>query len=168
MTVRHVTPAALVCVMCGAVAASPQSNAQSTTGRPCSGQAKTLVELRRAFNAANLPSPARITGTWVGIGVFGSAESHGSGFAKVDCNGFFQEVLRFDGYAVKLEMTGAIVDKEEKVQPDTTSSVTFPAPGAGDAASPVFRCRLTKRDTLACLIDVYQEGYEFRRMSPAE
>jgi hypothetical protein len=35
----------------------------------------------------------------------------------------------------------------------------------GGDSHPVFRCRLTTRDTLACLIDVYREAVEFKRMS---
>ena len=47
--------------------------------------------------------------------------------------------------------------------------------GAGDAvtltifdfggdASPVYRCRLTVRKTLACLIDVYGQGVEYKKL----
>ncbi len=42
-------------------------------------------------------------------------------------------------------------------------ALTFPFDFGGDS-HPVFRCRLTKRDTLACLIDVYRQGIEFKRM----
>ena len=55
---------------------------------------------------------------------------------------------------------------ERTVTFDGNGSITFPVDFGGDA-SPVYRCRLTARNTLICLTDVYREGNEFKKMTVA-
>ena len=129
---------------------------------PCADQPKSLAQLKRAFNEGNVPSGSDLNGTWVAIGFFGDA------IADLSCTGLkrgnkFEEVMLASGYAVQMHVIGAH-DQSPILKLDRGGSVTFPFDFGGDA-SPVYRCRVTARRTLACLIDVYREGVEFKKMS---
>jgi hypothetical protein len=67
------------------------------------------------------------------------------------------------GHSVEMHVIET-TDQTRTVEPDQAGSVTFPVDFGGDAG-PVYRCRVTTRNTLACLIDVYREGGEFKKMS---
>jgi TonB family protein len=129
---------------------------------PCADQPKTLTELRDAFNTGNVPSASEVSGSWVSIGFFGD---YNNGF---NCAGLrrlnkFEEVLLARGYSLEMHAFGQY-DQTRTMEPDHAGSVSFPDDSGGDAR-PVYRCRMTTRNTLACLIDVYREGVEFKKMS---
>jgi hypothetical protein len=138
-----------------------------TKTAPCPGQPVSLAELREAFSEGELPTAARMTGTWVGIGFFGATETpelrmiNCAGNFRQDANAF-EEVLVAKGYAITVHNVGTFV--QGPTVEISAGALTFPFDFGGDS-HPVYRCRLTKRNTLACLIDVYQEGIEFKRMT---
>ena len=128
---------------------------------PCADQPKSLTELRDAFNRGNLPFASETTGSWVSIGFFGDYNN------DLNCVGVkrgnkFVEVMLARGDSVEMHAIGA-TDQTRTLEPDHAGSVTFPVDFGGDAG-PVYRCRVTTRSTLACLIDVYRQGVEFKKM----
>jgi hypothetical protein len=129
---------------------------------PCADQPKTLTELRDAFNRGQVPSASVTTGSWVAIGMFGDYNN------DLNCVGLkrdntFVEVMLARGDSIEMHAIGA-TDQTRTLEPDQAGSVTFPVDFGGDAG-PVYRCRVTTPDTLACLIDVYRQGVEFKKMS---
>jgi len=100
----------------------------------------------------------------VAIGFFGDYNN------DVNCTGLkrgnkFEEVMLATGHSVEMHVIGTTNPNQTRtLEPDHAGSVTFPVDFGGDAG-PVYRCRLTTRNTLACLIDVYREGVEFKKMS---
>ena len=130
---------------------------------PCTDQPKSLRELTIAFNSGSLPSLSDMTGTWVAISSF--IDTYDS---TMNCSGLkrgtkvFEEVMIANGYSIEMHVIGAGVQRPA-VKLDSTNSLSFPFDFGGDA-DPVFRCRLTSRKTLACLIDVYRQGIEFKRI----
>jgi hypothetical protein len=68
-----------------------------------------------------------------------------------------------NGYTVQMHVIGTH-DQSPILTRNGAGSVTFPFDSGGDA-NPVYRCRVTTRRTLACLIDVYRQGVEFKGMS---
>jgi hypothetical protein len=149
-----------------ALLASP-SAAQTTKGSPCPGQPASLAELRTTFSQGTLPTPAQVTGTWVGIGFFGATEI--PELRILNCAGMFraevgayEEVIEAKGYSITVHIVGTLVASPTIDVSD--GALTFPFDFGGDS-HPVFRCRLTPQQTLACLIDVYQQGIEFKRMT---
>jgi hypothetical protein len=128
---------------------------------PCTGQSKSLRELRQAFTKGRAPSPADMTGSWVAISSF---DDNGG---DLNCTGLkrgpkFEEVMLAKGYSLEMHVIGTL-DQSPTMTREANHSVTFRFDFGGDA-SPVFRCRMTARKTLACLIDVYRQGAEFKRM----
>jgi TonB family protein len=129
---------------------------------PCADQPKTLTELWDAFNRGNVPSASETTGSWVAIGMFGGYSN------DLNCVGVrrgnkFVEVMLVRGDSVEMHAIGA-TDQTRTLEPDHAGSVAFPVDFGGDAG-PVYRCRVTTRNTLACLIDVYRQGVELKQMS---
>ena len=131
---------------------------------PCQDQSKSLKELTDAFDSGRVPSPSELTGTWAAIGDFIRSSEK-----SMDCAGLkrgkklFEEVMLADGYSLELHAVGTF-DQKRTMQRNSTGSVSFSFDFGGDSL-PVYRCRLTVRNTLACLIDVYRQGVEFRKMS---
>jgi hypothetical protein len=129
---------------------------------PCANQSKSLKELTKSFNMGRLSSTSDVTGTWVAISLFSD------GHSSLNCAGVkrgitFEEVIVAKGYSIELHIIGA-VQETVTAKPDRNASLVFPVDEGGDA-SPVYRCRLTERQTLACLNDVYREGNEFKKMT---
>jgi hypothetical protein len=120
-----------------------------------------------AFSQGALPTAAQMTGTWVGIGFFGATETpelrviNCARNFRQDANAF-ESVLVAKGYSISVHNVGTVV--QGPTVDISAGTLTFPFDFGGDS-HPVFRCRLTKRNTLACLIDVYQQGIEFKRMT---
>jgi hypothetical protein len=131
---------------------------------PCPDQPKSLKELTQAFNEGRIPSRSEMTGTWMAISSF-IADYEKS----LDCSGLkrgarlYEQVILANGYLLEMHFIGAGV-QTPTMKPDRTRSLSFPFDFGGDA-NPVFRCRLTTRKTLACLLDVYRQGNEFKRSS---
>ena len=131
---------------------------------PCPDQPKSLTELTKSFNAGKVPSRSEMAGTWVAISSFLADYER-----TLDCTGLkrgkklYEEVMLANGYSLEMRVVGAI-DQTPTMKLDRTRSLSFPLDFGGDAR-PVFRCRLTARKTLACLIDVYRQGVEFKKTS---
>ena len=154
---------------------SIERQAPVTPGRPntpCGGQPKSLTELKARFATATLPSPSAITGSWVVIGIFGAAQSHGRELVLLNCSGITQEetgkfelAMLIDGYSLEPHFVGSGTERRPMTPDvDDKASLSFWVDFGGDAI-PFFRCRMTTRGTVACLVDEYQEGYEFKRMA---
>jgi hypothetical protein len=135
---------------------------------PCADQSKSRSELARSFDKGRIPSPSEITGSWVSIGNFGQAVIKGKERVDLDCSGLkrentFEEVLVMKAYVVEPYVIGTPYPEPTTLDRDKAGSLSFLHEFGGDA-SPVYRCRLTQRGTLACLIDVYRAGSEFKKM----
>jgi len=129
---------------------------------PCAGQSRSRSELARSFDKGRIPSPSEITGSWVSIGNFAQER------INLDCSGLrrentFEEVLLVKAYVVEPYVIGTPYPEPTTLDRDKAGSLSFFHEFGGDA-SPVYRCRLTHRGTLACLIDVYRAGSEFKKM----
>ena len=138
----------------------------------CDSQARSLAELKRAFAGAKMPSPAELPGSWVAIGIFGAAHSHGTETASVECAGLrrgktLEQVMLIKGNSVDPRFIGAPPMPMRALTPDGRGSLEFAIDFGGDA-NPRYRCRLTATGTLACLVDVYDEGVEFKRNSVSQ
>jgi len=133
---------------------------------PCTDQPTTRKQLAASFQSGRFPLASQITGTWVEIGEISDFPSS-SPFRNLNCSGLtrgnnFEFVLVADGYSVDLHAVSGYPDKVT-MQPDGKGAVTFPVDFAADEGPDIYRCRLTKRGTLACLIRGY-DGAEFRKM----
>ena len=130
---------------------------------PCTYQPKSLTELRNAFNKGRIPSSSETTGSWVAIGSFVDY-----GF-DLSCTGIkresskFEQVMLVNGYSVEMHVVGTI-DQVRTMASDHAGSLMFPVDFGGDA-NPVYRCRISQRKTLMCLVDVYRQGFEFKKAS---
>lgn len=140
----------------------PQTGPKSA----CDNQARSLAELKRSFAGARMPSVAELSGSWVAIGIFGAAYNHGRETASVECAGLrrgktLEQVMLIKGNSVEPRFIGAPMQMGT-LTPDGRGSLEVPIDFGGDA-NPRHRCRLTATGTLACLVDVYDEGVEFKR-----
>ena len=127
---------------------------------PCDGQPTTLNELARSFNSGTIPSARTVTGSWVAIGILGGAD------VMLNCGGLrrgnkLEEVVIADGYSVEMHVIGTAI-QTVRMRRDNRRDLSFPFDFGGDADT-VYRCRLTSRQTLACMIDVYHNGVEFKK-----
>jgi len=141
--------------------AVPQSNV------PCSGQPTSRVELAAAFQQGRLPTAAEATGTWVEIGSLPDYPSSPP-YRSLDCSGVsrkgtFEFVLIANGYSVELHAVGMTHPQSTNFQSDKKESVTFLVDFSNDNESDKYRCRLTQRNTLACLSGQHS-GLEFKKM----
>ena len=137
----------------------------------CDTQARSLAELKRSFAGARTPSVAELSGSWVAIGIFGAAHSHGREIAMVECAGLrrgktLEQVMLIKDNSVEPRFLGAPMQMRT-LRPDGRGSLEIPIDFGGDA-NPRHRCRLTGIGTLACLVDVYDEGVEFKRNSVSQ
>ena len=137
----------------------------------CDNQARSLAELKRSFAGAKMPSTPELSGSWVAIGSFGAAYNHGREIARVECAGLrrgktLEKVMLIKGNFVDPRFIGAW-SMPRALTPDGRGSLEFPIDFGGDA-NPRYRCRLTATGTLACLLDVYDEGVEFKRNSVSQ
>src|SRR2546429_8725198 len=89
------------------IACSPAAHVTQYDRRPmqpCPGQPTSLSALKRQFNQARLPAAREMTGTWVAVGDFGAAASHGGReFVSVNCVGLkrgntYEAWFRTKGY----------------------------------------------------------------------
>jgi hypothetical protein len=111
---------------------------------------------------------SQMTGTWVEIGDlsdYPSSPQHRS----LNCSGVkrgnkFEFVLVANGYSVELHAIGMTYPQKVAMGPDHKQSVGFPVDFAADEGPDTYRCRLTKRGTLACFVGAYS-GVEFKKMA---
>jgi hypothetical protein len=135
---------------------------------PCINQPKSLKELTASFNKGRLPLATEVSGSWVAIGFV----DNGLNQPSLNCTGVnrgkkFEFVMVANQYSVELDAIGITYPQTMMMQPDHKGSVQFPVDFSGDN-NPVYRCRLTQRQTLACLVAVYGEGVEFKKIPVEE
>jgi hypothetical protein len=131
----------------------------------------SLAELKRAFAQGRAPSPTELTGSWVEVGDFSQPSGpEGKEFDTVDCAGLkgtttLQTVLLVNGYVVEPRMVANEWNTGDRqvFKRDGRDSVTFGLGLGGDGGA-YYRCRLTKRRRLACLVEPYYSGVEFMKM----
>jgi hypothetical protein len=92
-----------------------------------------------------------------------------SHYASLNCSGLkrgqkFEFVLVANGDSVELHAIGMTYPQKVTMEPDRKGSITFPVDFAADEGPETYRCRMTTRDTLACLVDAYS-GAEFKKMT---
>ena len=170
-------------ILAGAIffAQSPPAVPKSASPQAVCAVAHSLAELKRAFAEGRMPSAIALTGSWVAIGDFtqhggpGDEESD-----KVDCAGLKVEItasgkrvktrtlesaLLINGYAIEPRIVANEwnIDSRQRFKPDGRS-LTYGLGFGGDAGA-YYRCRLTRRGTLACLVEPYYSGTEFVKMS---
>src|SRR5262249_5368294 len=75
----------------------------------------------------------------------------------------FEYVLLIKGNTVEPRIVANADTRLQVLRRDRKRALTFAVDFAGDAR-PSCRCRLTRRGTLACLIDPYNWGVEFKKM----
>lgn len=139
---------------------------------PCVDQPRTFKELAAAFENGRRPLASDITGTWVAIGSLNDPppQSEFPQVRNLNCAGEkrgnkFEFVLVANGYSVELHAVGMYCPQKVRMVPDHDGSVDFPEVSfGGDGAPDTYRCRLTKRATLACMIGTFA-GEEFKKMT---
>jgi hypothetical protein len=139
---------------------------------PCIDQPRSFKELKGSFKKGWLPLALDIAGTWVEIGDLSDPppQSPFPHIRSLNCTGErrgskFEFVLVANGYSVELHAIGMYCPQEVKMVLDREGSVEFPeASFGGDEAPDTYRCRLTKRGTLACMIGKFT-GVEFKKMA---
>jgi hypothetical protein len=174
VTMVMITRLAVSTLIVAAVVASTTLFGRQPQTRPksgCDNPARSLAELKRSFAGARMPSVAELSGSWVSIGNFGAAYNHGREIASVECAGLrrgktLEQVMLIKGNSVEPRFIGAPMQMRT-LTPDGRGSLGFPIDFGGDA-NPSYRCRLTATGTLACLVDVYDEGVEFKRNSVSQ
>jgi hypothetical protein len=130
---------------------------------PCVGQPKSLRELAASFARGQVPLASQITGTWVQIGDIykDPAVKNSLNCLGVRRGNTLEFVLIADGYAVALHAIGTYPQKAV-MRPDHKGSVEFSVDFGADEGPETYRCRLTKRGTLACVGP--DTGEEFKKM----
>jgi hypothetical protein len=132
---------------------------------PCVDQPKSHRDLATSFNQGAFPLASRLTGTWVEIGY---VDKERASEKSLNCSGIkrgrkFEFVLVADGYLVTLHAIGMTYPQKVTMRPDSKGSVEFPVDFSADEGPETYQCRVTKRGTLACLVDKYG-GVEFKKM----
>jgi hypothetical protein len=131
---------------------------------PCANQPRTLTELTASFDKGRQPLATEVNGSWVAIGFVGGSID----IPSLNCTGVkrgdkFEFVIVANRYSLELDAIGMTYSQTVIMEPDHKGSAQFPVDFAGDNV-PIYRCRLTPRKTLACLVDMYHQGVEFKRM----
>jgi len=147
---------------------APKENPWDIPSRnaPCSGQARSFAELAAAFQRGRFPLVSQVSGTWVQIGsIYARPEFK---HRNLDCSGEkfrdgkFVSVVTTNGTRVEMNFGGDIQTDELKA--NHKGSVEFSRDLYGDEGEEdTYRCRLTKRGTLVCLLDP-KAGVEFKKM----
>jgi hypothetical protein len=130
---------------------------------PCVDQPRSRSELAASFQRGRFPQASQIDGTWVEIGLLTRV------YRSFDCSGEkrgskFEFVLVAKGYSVELKGFGMTYPQKVTMEPDHKGSIEFQVDFAADEGPDTYRCRLTERDTLACLID-QRRAVEFKKMT---
>jgi len=134
---------------------------------PCVGQPRSRTELGKSFQQGRFPLASQITGTWVEIGDVANDPS--SEHLSLNCSGVkrgskFEFVLVVSGYSVELHEVGMTYPQKVTMEPNRMGYVGFPVDLSADEGPDTYRCRLTRRGTLACLVHAYR-GVEFKKMT---
>jgi len=133
---------------------------------PCADQPKSLKELTESFNKGRVPSMATVTGTWVATGFLGH-------FVSLNCTGVkrsrkFEWVMLANRYSIEIDMIGS-ASQMTTFKPDGKGNLALAVDFEGDN-TPIYRCRLTQRKTIACLVGSPPsvDGVEFKKMPVEE
>jgi hypothetical protein len=133
---------------------------------PCADEPKSLKDLAGSFNKGRVPSADNVTGTWVAIGFVGH-------YVSLNCTGVkrgnkFEWVMIANGYSVEIDMIGTH-SQRTTFKPGGKGSLVIAVDFEGDD-TPVYRCRITPRKTIACLVGTppSEDGVEFKKMPVAE
>jgi hypothetical protein len=133
---------------------------------PCVDQPRSLAELATSFRHGKLPLVSQRTGTWVEIGDVSDDASENS----LNCSGIrrdskFEFVLVANRYSVELHAIGVNIPQRVTMEPDRNGSIEFrEVDFGGEGTLDNYRCRITNRGTLACLLGQYN-GVEFKKMA---
>jgi hypothetical protein len=164
----------LIVSLCFSVSATPQTAPPTSASdeiprnsirqnAPCPDQPKSLKELAESFTKGRTPSASEVSGTWVAIGFVGEQSS-------LNCNGVvrnktFEWVMVANQYSIEIDMIGTHL-QTTSLTPDNRGSASLEVDFEGDSL-PVYRCRLTKRKTLACFLGehAWTTGVEFKKIS---
>lgn len=150
--------------------AVPVGDTLGQQDRPCAGQPRTFRALLREYNATPAHTRASLVGTWVLIGsVFlGEDADPRHPVAKLlNCAGVqfdsvFAHVLTVERDSVTNDYGYAFA--RDANTHDVRGSLTILIEEGGDDYL-VYRCRLTRRGTLACIEPDSHQGLEFQRMN---
>ena len=139
----------------------------TTQNEPCVNQPKTYSELTSSFQQGTLPLASQTTGNWVEIGMVRKNPSRRNPF--LNCSGLrrgskFEFVLVANSYSIELHAIGMTYPQRVTLERNSEGSIAFPVDFAADEGPDNYRCRLTKSDTLVCLIGDYA-GAEFKKMT---
>jgi hypothetical protein len=135
---------------------------------PCPGQPRSLNELAASFEKGRRPLASEMTGNWVEIGNI--IDRPVDVPRRLNCTGVTQRnkldfVLVASGYSLEFHAVGMAGPQTERMKPDNEGSVEFrEVYFGGEGTLEDYHCRLTRRETLVCLIGTFQ-GVEFKRMS---
>jgi len=144
------------------------SRESGSQNHPCTGQATSRGELGMDFNRGQAPQLSQISGSWVEIGsVWRDPKSV---YRSLNCvgvkqGGQFEAVLIVKGSSADLHIFGAA--QHVVLKTDHRGSIVFPVDEGADEGPESYRCRWTKRGTLACLADE-ELGIEFKKMNVGE
>lgn len=134
---------------------------------PCSDQPRSFGELASSFDGGRRPLASEITGTWVEIGDLNDPPGK---VHSLNCSGekrgsVFEFVLVANGYSLEIHAVGMLAPQAARMKPDDAGAVEFrEVDFGGEGSLDNYRCRLTQRGTLACLIGTFT-GVEFKRMT---
>ena len=140
---------------------------------PCDDQPRTYKDLVSEFKKGRLPLAAEMSGNWVEIG---SISEDPEAISGLNCSGEKQAgklefVIVAQGYFVQLHFVGALGDHDTEAKPDGQGGVEFSALSAsdfgGEGEAENYHCRLTKRETLVCLLGKSM-AQEFKKMAIAK
>jgi hypothetical protein len=131
---------------------------------PCTDQPKSFTELLGSFAAGRLPLPSDVTGSWALVGIWVHKDSR----PDLNCSGVkrgrqFEWILIAQGYSIEVNAIGT-KRQTTNFKADDNGNLTFSIELDGDYV-PTFRCRLTRRHTLACLGSPYYDAVEFKKIS---
>jgi TonB family protein len=144
-------------------AALPRDSVQQNL--PCPDQPQSFKEVSDSFAAGRIPSQSEVTGSLVLIGLW----LHKDSVPSLNCDGItrgskLEWTLLANGYSVQVDAVGT-THQTTTFKPDGAGNVTFSVDFGGDS-SPSFRCRLTRRNTVACLGSPYYDAVEFKKVLP--
>jgi hypothetical protein len=137
---------------------------------PCDDQPRTYKELISEFRSGHLPQADAMTGNWVEIG---SISQDPEAISGLNCSGEKQAgklefVIVAQGYFVEQHFVGALGDHDAEAKPDGQGGIEFSAGSAadfgGEGPEENYHCRLTKRETLVCLLGKSM-AQEFKKMA---
>lgn len=135
---------------------------------PCADQPRSLKEMTASYEKGRRPLASEMTGSWVEIGDIHDGPVDFP--ISLNCSGVTQQnklefVLIANGYSLELHAVGMAGPQTERMKPNDEGGVEFPEVYFGGEVYEEhhYRCRLTDRGTLVCLLGT-SNGAEFKKM----